>query len=336
MPDTNLRLGASAARDPSVVVPTLIFLGGHGRSGSTVVERLLGELPGVCAAGEVVHLWQRGIALAERCGCGQPFPQCPFWQRVGESAFGGWDKVDVKEISRLRAEVDRTRFIPRLARPRLPVAYQRALDDYLSYYMRVYTAIMEVSGCRVIVDASKHASLAFCLRRSSGLDLRVIHVVRDPRAVAYSWTTQVSRPEVSGQSPQARDRMWTYPPARTAVHWNIQNGAMHLLAHVGTPVQLLRYEDIVRGPEAVLGEIASFAGLSDIATGFLGADRTNRWAELSVSHTVSGNPMRFSTGRIPILGDERWRSAMPAAQSRAVTALTLPLLTRYGYLRRPR
>ena len=120
------------------------------------------------------------------------------------------------------------------------------------------------------------------------------------------------------------------------MHWNIQNGAMHLLAHVGTPVQLLRYEDIVRGPEAVLGEIASFAGLPDIATtGFLGADRTNHWAELSVSHTVSGNPMRFSTGRIEIRGDERWRSAMPAAQSRAVTALTLPLLTRYGYPRRP-
>jgi hypothetical protein len=317
-------------------VPRVIFLGGHGRSGSTIVERLLGELPGVCAAGEVVHLWQRGIAQAERCGCGQPFPQCPFWQKVGESAFGGWDKVDAEEVSRLQAEVDRTRFIPRLARPKLPVAYQRALDDYLSYYMRVYTAITEISGCRVIVDASKHASLAFCLRRSAGLDLRVIQVVRDPRAVAYSWTRQVSRPDVSAQSLQARDRMWTYPPARTAVHWNVQNGALHLLAHLGTPVQLLRYEDVVRKPEAVLGEVASFAGLSDIATtGFLGTDRTNYWAELSASHTVSGNPMRFSTGRIPIRGDEQWRSAMPAAQCRAVTALTLPLLRRYGYPWRP-
>jgi hypothetical protein len=335
VPETNLRLGASAARDPAVPVPRLIFLGGQGRSGSTVVERLLGELPGVCAAGEVVHLWQRGIALAERCGCGQPFPECPFWQKVGESAFGGWDNVDVKEVSRLRAEVDRTRFIPRLARPRLPVTYQRALDDYLSYYTRVYTAMTEVSGCRVIVDASKHASLAFCLRRSSGLDLRVIHMVRDPRAVAYSWTKQVSRPD-TGQSPQSRDRMWTFAPASTAMQWNIQNGAMHLLAHVGTPVRLLRYEDVVRRPEAVLGEIASFAGLPDVATTeFLGADRANHWAELSVSHTVSGNPMRFSTGRIEIRGDERWRSAMPAAQYRAVTALTLPLLTRYGYLRRP-
>jgi hypothetical protein len=41
--------------------------------------------------------------------------------------------------------------------------------------------------------------------------------------------------------------------------------------------------------------------------------------------------MRFATGRIPIRMDDRWRAALPAAQRRRVTALTLPLLVRYGY-----
>jgi hypothetical protein len=57
------------------------------------------------------------------------------------------------------------------------------------------------------------------------------------------------------------------------------------------------------------------------------------WAELGVHHTASGNPMRFSTGRIAIRPDDAWREAMPRTQRRAVTALTLPLLARYGYLR---
>jgi hypothetical protein len=43
--------------------------------------------------------------------------------------------------------------------------------------------------------------------------------------------------------------------------------------------------------------------------------------------------MRFRTGQITIRQDERWRDAMPAGQQRAVTALTFPLLARYGYLR---
>jgi hypothetical protein len=56
---------------------------------------------------------------------------------------------------------------------------------------------------------------------------------------------------------------------------------------------------------------------------------------LNKAHTASGNPLRFATGKVAIRGDERWRAAMPAAQRRTVTALTLPLLSHYGYLGRP-
>ncbi len=68
----------------------VLFLGGLGRSGTTLLERILGELPGVTPLGEVVHLWQRGIRADEKCGCGVRFAACPFWQRVGEHAFGGY------------------------------------------------------------------------------------------------------------------------------------------------------------------------------------------------------------------------------------------------------
>jgi hypothetical protein len=324
-----------AGQRPAVSPPRLIYLGGLGRSGSTIIERLLGELPGICSVGEVVHLWRRGIADSERCGCGEPFPECPFWRKVGEVAFGGWGQVDVGAVHNLRDKIDRTRFVPVLARSRLSPAHRRTVDGYLSYYLRVYAAVAEVSGCQAIVDSSKHASLAFCLRWCEGIDLRVIHIVRDPRAVAYSWARQVSRPDVSGQAVPGDSHMWTYSSPTAAMQWNLQNGAMQLLARKGTPTLLVRYEDFVRAPGALLGEMAAFAGLPAAAdvTGFLGGDGADRWADLSVSHTVSGNPVRFATGRIPIRQDERWRAAMPAAQRRAVTALTLPLLAHYGYPR---
>ena len=44
--------------------------------------------------------------------------------------------------------------------------------------------------------------------------------------------------------------------------------------------------------------------------------------------------MRFATGKVPIHSDDRWRAAMPAADRRTVTALTLPLLSHYGYIGR--
>src|SRR5688500_6785417 len=71
--------------------PRVLLLGGAGRSGATVLERVLGELPGACSAGELVHLWQRGVLDDETCGCGESFGRCPFWVEVGARAFNGWN-----------------------------------------------------------------------------------------------------------------------------------------------------------------------------------------------------------------------------------------------------
>ena len=320
----------SAGAGAAVDVPRVVYLGGLGRSGSTLAVRLLGQLPGAFAAGEIAQMWRRGIVEAERCGCGEPFPSCPFWRKVGEAAFGGWDNVDVAHLNRLRRSVDRTRFIPQLAAPALArPAFRRALAEYLTYYLGAYAAIGQVSGCQVVIDSSKHASLAFCLHRSPQLDLRVVHLVRDSRAVAYSWTKKVSRPEADPGK-----YMMTYSPAAAAVLWNTQNAAMHLLARCGVPTLQVRYEDLAAAPSATLRKIATFAGLpaDPPDLGFLGGDGTSRWAELSPAHTASGNPNRFVTGRTEIRTDDSWRTALPSPNRALVSALTLPGLAHYHYL----
>ena len=306
----------------------VLYVGGLGRSGSTLIERLIGQLPGVCAVGELVHLWDRGITDDERCGCGEPFRQCPFWQQVGKAAFDGWDQVEVSRVAALRSQVDRNRFIPALARRDLRPKMRQVLTEYTSYYARMYAAINQVSGCELVVDSSKHPSLAHCLRWQPDVDLRVLHLVRDSRAVAYSWSRQVLRPDTDRQSYMTR-----YSPVMAAGQWNVQNAAFHLLSRSGVPTTRLRYEDFTAEPELTLNQIAGFAGLpARESYPFLTADGTSWVAQLGGGHGVSGNPMRFTTGQVPISRDERWRISMPGAQQRAVTAFTLPLLAGYGYL----
>jgi hypothetical protein len=306
-----------------------VYLAGFGRSGSTLLERLLGEYPGACPAGEVVHMWQRGVRDGEHCGCGSPFPACPFWQEVGSTAFGGWDNVDVDRVARLRASVDRARFLPLLGAGTLRRKFLPGLDEYVSYYARTYAAIAAVSGSAVVIDSSKHSSLAFCLSSSPALDLRVVHVIRDSRAVAYSWGKVAQRPESVNGTPMSR-----YSAASSAARWNLQNGAVQVLSQLGTPTVRIRYEDLVRDPAATLREIAAFAGLpADAESGFLHSKGPgNWWAELRATHTASGNPMRFRTGQIQIRPDSTWQEAMLPGKRRTVTTLTLPLLMRYGYL----
>jgi hypothetical protein len=306
----------------------VLYLGGLGRSGTTVLERVLGELPGTCSVGELVHLWQRGVLDDETCGCGDPFSRCPFWTEVGRRAFGGWDPALAHRMEELRARVDRTRFIPRLLAPRLLGRQLPELREYVSAFLRLYRAIGEATGGAVVIDSSKHSSLAFCLRTEPGIDLRIVHVVRDSRGVAYSWTKEVQRPEASGEA-----LMTQYSPARSAALWTGHNLFFGLLGRLGTPTRLLRYEDFVTDPRTVLGELAGFACM-DMPPGSLdfldGATAT-----LSPSHTVAGNPMRFRTGPTTLRRDDAWRDQLPPRRRWLVAALTSPLLARYGYLRRP-
>lgn len=304
------------------MTPRVLFLGGSGRSGSTLIERLAGELPGVCAVGEIVHLWERGLLGNEPCGCGTPLLECPFWEAVGKEAYGGWDAFDAARMLELKAAVDRNRFIPELAAPRLRGSVARDVAAYVEAYRKLYAAVARVSGAELVVDSSKHASLAHALRWCPDLDLRVLHVVRDPRAVAYSWSKELRR--------NAAADMDTFTPAGAANLWTVMNLGFHLLAARGVPLRRGRYEDFVAAPVSGLRQVAEFAGVhvTDADLGFLTPDR----ATLTVAHTASGNPMRFVTGEIELRRDEAWRSRLPEGDRRRVTALTLPLLARYGYL----
>ncbi|MFI7574329.1 sulfotransferase family protein [Micromonospora sp. NPDC049497] len=323
--------------------PRVLFVGGLGRSGSTLLELLLAQSPDVCAVGEVVHLWERALGADERCGCGEQFTACPFWRQVGEHAFGGWSAVDRDEVLALKDRVDRTRHIPRLARNSLSAAQLADVRRYADLYTRIYRAALAVSGARVVVDSSKHASLAFALRWADGLDLRVLHLVRDSRAVAYSWGKQVRRPEVV----DGEDFMPTFSPMEVSKLWTAQNAAFHLLA-TRAQVLRLRYEDFTADPAGALRRLRLFAGLPDDpeALRLLGApgngsgsarpsthgDPAPPPAVPIRAHSVAGNPLRFSGGPLTVRRDEAWRTRLPRRSRAVVSLATLPFRVRYGYL----
>jgi UDP-N-acetylglucosamine transferase subunit ALG13 len=310
-------------------VPVL-YLGGLGRSGSTLLERSLGQIDGLACIGESVHLWQRGVLQDELCGCGAAFSQCSFWQRVGKNAFGGWDRLDVTDLMRLKESVDRKRHAPRLLRAgtrrgQAPTNdFDRRLRRYGDVLTRLYTAVLEVSGGDVVVDASKHASTALVLAATAGVDLKMLHVVRDSPAVAYSWTKQIARPEAG-----PGEYMATWTPTQTALHWTSENALIDRLARRGTPTQLIRYEDFAADPHATLSDLMAFLGHDDAeaALGFIQGSTMH----LDPSHTVAGNPMRFSSGPVDVVPDQAWRAAFPQQKQRLVSGLTMPLRHRYGY-----
>ncbi|MCW2757416.1 MAG: hypothetical protein JWO46_1162 [Nocardioidaceae bacterium] len=301
----------------------MVFLAGVGRSGTTLVERTLAEADGVTALGEVIHLWERGVLRDERCACGEPFSGCPFWTKVGDLAFGGWERGRALRMVKLRARVGPTSRVP-LLRAGVPEDLVRDAIEYADAFTRVYAAAADVSG-DVLLDSSKRVSLAWILHRADTVDLSLLHTVRDPRGVATSWLRQTVRPEAVDDS----DRLMpTHRPARLAMLWDVHNLIIESLGR-RVPSARLRYEDFVADPVGRTGALLSGAGI---------ADDPRRWVSptsirLGTSHSVAGNPMRFRLGDLAVRPDERWREELPPAARRTVTLLTSPLLRRYGYHR---
>ncbi|MGI9608643.1 MAG: glycosyltransferase [Acidimicrobiales bacterium] len=300
----------------------VVYIGAVPRSGSTVIADLLNEHPHVVNVGELVHLWERGLIEDNLCGCGARFSECGFWNRVGKIAFGGWEQISGERMLQLQRRVDRTRFIPKLL---WPGAHRRAgtsIAQYGAVVSRILRAAREVSGAPVIVDTSKHVSTALLLRQLPDVDLRVVHLVRDPRGVAHSWAKKIARPEVHDD--RDMDRLH---PGRIGLRWLWFTIAFGNLDRLGVATARLRYEDFVADPAACLDSMFSFADVDDRGSVIVG-DGTITPVE--DGHSVAGNPRRLDSGPIRVRPDNGWKGGDPAMR-RLVGRITRPLRRHYDY-----
>src|SRR5689334_1414693 len=174
---------------------TVLYVCGMPRSGSTLLDLMLGQFVGHCDVGELFYLWQSGVERNFRCACGQHFDECPFWGEVGRQAYGGWANIDVQQVRALQRRVDATGKVPLIVGSRVTPGFRQDLERYTALITKLYRAIAQVSGAKVVVDSTKRPSLAYILARAPEIDLRLVHILRDPRGVAYSWSQVVELPE---------------------------------------------------------------------------------------------------------------------------------------------
>jgi hypothetical protein len=302
----------------------VLFIAGADRSGSTLLSCVLDHFPGVSSIGELHLAWIRGLIENQLCGCGEPFRACPFWQAVCTEALGDPATFDAAGFQRLHRSVTRYRYIGQLGLG-LP-AGARHLERrkrYADALRAVLSAVGRHSGASVVVDSSKDPRFGFLLSSVPGVELYTLHLVRDSRAVAWSWQRQRLRPEIHWQQ-ECMPRLGT---VKSTVFWSVPNILARLMRRRSAGYMALRYEDFVAQPRQYTERILDFVGVAAPSAELLDRALTER----KVTHTVSGNPMRFDQGQLRIKPDTEWVEAMPAASRRAVTLLTWPLLLRYRY-----
>jgi hypothetical protein len=294
----------------------VLYVAAWGRSGTTILDNVLNGYPGVFSAGELRYLWRRGLIAKQACGCGEPVPDCPLWRDVLKVAFG--DEVPApRPIVALQASATRARRTLALLRR----AWPEDVRTYADLMARLYRAIGEVTGATLVVDSSKLPSEAALLARRTDLEAYLLHMVRDPRGVAYSWSRQTLHPDRGTFMAQ-------HAPAKSTVNWLAWNGLAGLVAgKYGDRYRRLRYEDLVADPRSRVESLLDMIGVPTAGGPFL--DRHT--VRLTPNHTVSGNPGRFRVGDIEIRDDDRWRAEQPFGQRLTASALALPMAIRYRY-----
>lgn len=309
--------------------PTVLCIIGKGRSGSTLLDTILGQLEGVFSTGEMGRLWQWGLTNGYRCGCGEPVRECATWEAIVDRAFHGDPEREAREVIAWQDHVLRWPRVPRLLMQRSGrLDGWPELERYTQHLSDVYRSIATETGARVIVDSTKWPASPTPLGLVPGVDVRIVHLVRDPRAVAFSWRRRKRWKDRPGDREMPR-----YGVLFSMASWWARNLTAETVRrrHPAEHSIVVRYEDLVRRPRDTVARIAALVGAGDSPLPFVDA----RTAKLEATHTVGGNPGRLNNGQIELRVDDQWIDDQPTSDRLLATALGLPLLNRYGYRARP-
>lgn len=302
---------------------TVLSIVGPGRSGTTILASVLDEVDGFMSVGELRWFWRRSVLEGRPCGCGRPSAECQVWSEVVSRSLSGEQEARAlaDDQDRLAGLRYRLRVLRRAARGRTGWA---PLDHVRAGTAELISAIADVTGTDVVVDSSKRAQDAAVLAGLREVDHYVLHMVRDPGAVAFSWQRRDKVLRVAGGTrPMATRRLLP-----SVARWTENCLSAEALRRQVPPERwlFLRYEEFAADPRGSVDRIIAFLGRS---AGSPFEDASS--IVLGPNHTVAGNPNRFRTGRVTIALDDEWRRRMPRRRRLAVRALTWPLLLRYGF-----
>ncbi len=294
--------------------PKVLCVLGTSRCGSTVIDRTIGKLPNFFSCGELAQVWQRGVLEDQYCSCGKRFSECEFWKH-----FAGRVSNDTAEqCAQYHQQVIQGNCFIKLRRT-LNTAEGR---QYLEKMTELYEYISKRSRAAMLIDSSKNPFYAYMLNQMPGFDCYVLHVVRDPRGVAYSRCKSKWDPASQKYLPQ---KSLSY----SAVVWVSRNLLIEGMFRWRRPIpyRFLKYEDFVRQPQHESEQIMQWMD-NNRRNSF-----HNCFSQTSKDdneHQVAGNPARFD-GHTEIRLDEKWRSELGHGQQVWTEFLTLPLLLKYGY-----
>lgn len=300
----------------------VVLVTGVGHSGSTLLGGLLEQASGIACLGELHQFPNASATVPHECSCGALASECLRWRAIASRWHDYAGGLDPLEHGRAAHGLAQAGLAALRGRGKLPDG--EPVRSWCAEVDALYSAAEAECDVAVLVDSSKHVGRAALLAEYSRHDIRLLHLIRDPRGVA--WSHRKARPPKPGREGERRPGRSVF---KTVRRWNRDNrAAMRLLTASGRPGISLRYEQLVTEPDLALGRLQELLGMD--VSGARAA--LARGAPLGSAHAVAGNTgVRRQPARALKL-DERWRSGL-TIRERLISRLAAHpgLMWHFGY-----
>jgi hypothetical protein len=268
-------------------LPRLLYLCSLPHSGSTMFSLFLGthsRLVGLGGIDRAVQVLGEAVMTKDEkklhklpCTCGVNATECAYWGAVAREAAG-------RDLRERRAR------------------YELALE----VFDRVFGAEAWP------VDSSKHVEPLAEVHRIAGLDLRVVHVIKDVRSLTASFIDQARRNK-------AKTRPGPLLALEYFHRWRRENGKIEqAIAQHGIRSHRVGYEEACLAPESTMKTISTFLGIPP--------EPGSLQLRQSRSHLIVGNRMRGQEEKQTLRYDHRWF----ARRDWLLAAVLLPHILRYN------
>jgi hypothetical protein len=330
-------------RQAGTTATKLAYILAASHSGSTLLSMLLGCHPQVVTVGELKFSPKAiGDLDRYRCSCGALIRACGFWDRVRNGMAARGFEFDLAQAG-TDYRISESRYAGRLLGPMYQDRFLEGLRDValsLSGTWRQHlpeihrrnaalaSVVCEITAADVVVDSSKIALRLKYLLRNPELDVKVIRLVRDGRAVALTYMDPAGFADA--QNPALRsggmggsredERLGVATAAR---RWRRCMKEAESILQWLPPSQWVkvRYEDYCRDPDTTLDRLYRFLDVEP--------HRPPREFRTMKQHVI-GNGMRLDTTSEVRL-DERWRDVLTEQDLRTFDQIAGETNGQYGY-----
>ena len=304
----------------------ILLITGSGRSGSTLLSKLLNEIEGSFNVNELVFTHLNGVERDYPCNTGDKFSESPIWLKIMD-AYRQKNEVDL-----LKYEPHRIPNTRKLVRAQLSPFYKtdEASNQYFKDYQQaikdLYHAIFEATNASMIIDSSKIAPFVNVVAQMEEFDIYVLHLVRDPRAVAYSWQKTIKRQDVEAGTNLFMEKR---TPTRSSIRWQLVNiFAESLKKKDDLKYHYLKYEHFAKNPAKHIADILTFLDKSPSEIPV----EDNKIQLKAIDYGIWGNPnVRQQKDIVKVRYDDTYKQKLSFNARLTATLMSMPMLLKYGY-----